>query len=113
MFSDDDDQMNESRARRRIAVEVLPSAIDHLQKIITAPGTKDADRISAIKVAFTHTLGPAAAGKLAKAPEDMTAEELAVRIAELRARQVARANGAKLIEGAAIAAPPPVTGIFD
>jgi hypothetical protein len=112
MFSDDD-PMNESRVRRRIAADVLPSAIERLKQIIEADGTKDADRISAIKVAFTHTLGPTAAGRLAKAPEDMTAAELADRIAELRVRQLALAEGAKLIEGAPNDAPPAAGGIFE
>lgn len=88
---------DERNPRDRIAAEVLPPAIDELRRIITDPKAKDADKISAIKLAMVHTLGPSAP-RQNKAPEDMTPTELAGRIAELRARQVALADAAKLID---------------
>ena len=112
MFSDDD-PMNESRVRRRIAADVLPSAIERLKKIIEADGTKDADRISAIKIAIAHTIGPVTSGALGKPAEEMTAAEISARITELRARQAIYAEGAKLIEGAPIDAPPAAGGICE
>lgn len=102
--------IDERNPRGRMVAELLPPAIDELHRIIMDPKAKDADKISAIKVAMTHTLGPAAP-RQNRAPEDMTAAELADRMAELRVRSAALADAAKMIDLTPM--PAPAAMIFD
>lgn len=88
---------NDRNPRDRMVEELVPLSIDGLRKILTDPNAKNADKISAIKVTFLHTLG-AGAARIDKAPEDMTRQELDDRILELRARQAYLAQGAKLVD---------------
>ena len=104
--------MDERNPRDRLVAEVLPPAIDELHRIITDPGAKNADKIAAIKVALVHTLGPSAP-RQNTAPEEMTAAEIAHRIAELRLQQAARADAAKLIDLTPVAVPIRPPEIFD
>lgn len=82
---------------RKLQNDLLPLAVGRLERILTDDQHKAADHISAAKVVLSYTLGKDAPGQ-DKAPEDMTADELAARMAALRARQVELADSAKVIE---------------
>lgn len=94
---------------RRLHNNVLPLAVDRLERILQDDAHKAADHISAAKVVLSYTLGKDAPGQ-DKAPEDMTADELAQRMAALRARQLELSEGAQVIEGTA--SKPPENDVF-
>lgn len=82
---------------RRLNDELLPKALDLLERVLEDESAKHSDRITAAKVVVTYTLGAKESGQ-DKAPEDMSAAELAERMATLRARQAQLAEGAKVID---------------
>ena len=94
---------------RRLHNNLLPLAVDRLERILQDDAHKAADHISAAKVVLSYTLGKDAPGQ-DKAPEDMTADELAQRMAALRARQLELSEGAQVIEGTA--SKPPENDVF-
>lgn len=71
--------------------ELLPKAVAVHQKILddalsAKPQMSPKIHVDAVKLAYSYTLGRNA-DAAEKAPEDMTAEEIAARLAELRAKQ--------------------------
>lgn len=77
---------------RRLNDELLPAAIGVIETIMMDAAVKPNVRLQAAKIVVDRTLGaPGAAGE-GKAPEDMTPDELAQRIAFLRSMQADRAN---------------------
>lgn len=87
--------VREAQARRMVN-DLLPLAVDLLEHVIKDKTAKTADRLRAGKIVTDYGFGAHAARD--KAPEDMTPDELADRIAALRARQAALAEGAKIID---------------
>lgn len=96
---------------RRILNDLMPKALDLLERAIGEETWKPEVRIKAaaeVRQWYGQVTGGAGQDK---APEDMSPDELAARIATLRARQAQLADGAKVIEGIAEnAAEPDVFG---
>lgn len=87
---------------RRILNDLMPKALNLLEKAITDETWKPEVRIRAaaeVRQWYGQITGD---GLKDKAPEDMTPGELNDRIAALRARQAQLADGARIIEGEAI-----------
>ena len=78
----------------RLNDELLPAAIDLLHRVITDETEQTRNRIAAAKIVVDRTLGAADAAADAKEPHEMTADELAARIARLRQRQAELAGAA-------------------
>lgn len=77
----------------RMNNDLLPAAVDLLHKVLTDETEQTRNRIAAAKIVLDRTLG-ANDGVEGKEPHEMTADELANRIATLRARQGELASGA-------------------
>lgn len=83
---------------RRILNDLMPKALDLLERAIGDETWKPEVRIKAaaeVRQWYGQVTGGAGQDK---APEDMSPDELAARIATLRARQAQLAEGAKVIE---------------
>ena len=96
---------------RRILNDLMPKALDLLERAIGDETWKPEVRIKAaaeVRQWYGQVTGNSGQDK---APEDMTPDELAARIATLRARQAQLADGAKVID--AVADPAMQGGIFD
>lgn len=101
------------RAQARHLTDVtLPKAVKLLETVLEDEKARNADRIQAAKVVLTYTLGRADADGGDKAPEDMTADELAARIALLRTRQVELSDAAQVIEHVEEASEAAETDVF-
>lgn len=79
----------------RLFSQVLPVAIEVLHKILADDTENSRNRIAAAKIVLDRTLGAADAAADAKEPHEMTADELAARIARLRQRQAELADAAR------------------
>ena len=79
----------------RLYSDLLPAAIGLLAQVINDPQENSRNRITAAKIVLDRTLGAADAAADAKEPHEMTADELAARIARLRQRQAELAEGAR------------------
>ena len=94
----------------RLYGELLPAAIGLLHQVLLNDKEQTRNRIAAAKIVVDRTLGAADAAADAKEPHEMTADELAARIARLRQRQAELA-------GAAIDVTPQIEtsdeGVFD
>ena len=82
------------REAERLHGELLPAAINLLHKVLTDETEQTRNRIAAAKIVVDRTLGAADAAADAKEPHEMTADELAARIARLRQRQAELAGAA-------------------
>lgn len=71
---------------RRLEKDALALAVDFIIKTLQDDKAAPKIRLEAAKVTLSYTLGRNA-DAAEKAPEDMTAEEIAARLAELRAQQ--------------------------
>lgn len=98
----------------RLNNELLPAAIGLLQRVLTDETEQTRNRIAAAKIVLDRTLGAADAAADAKEPHEMTADELAARIARLRQRQAEIAGAAQDVTPPQIDADPaPDPGVFD
>lgn len=78
----------------RLNNDLLPLAVDRIEKILKSDKANPRDHIAAAKLVFDNTI-KAGDGANEKEPHEMTADELAERISRLRQEQDAIANGAK------------------
>jgi hypothetical protein len=78
----------------RLYGDLLPAAIGLLHKVLLDDAENTRNRITAAKIVMDRTLGAADAAADAKEPHEMTADELAGRIARLRQRQLELAGQA-------------------
>lgn len=83
---------------KRLNNEVLPKAIALLERVLTDDGAKDRDRITAAKIVLDRTIGMQRDSTAEKAPEDMTSDEIAARLAHLRAIQAKAMQGVPYAE---------------
>lgn len=94
----------------RLHNELLPAAIDLLHSILTDAKENSRTRVAAAKIVLDRTLGAADAALDAKEPHEMTAAELADRLARLRRRQ---AELAGVVDDAETVDDTPQAGVFD
>lgn len=83
---------------RRVIEDLMPKALNLLERAIGDETWKPEVRIKAAAEVRQWVQQVTGAGATDKAPEDMTPDELAARIATLRARQAQLAEGAKVID---------------
>lgn len=96
----------------RLYSDLLPAAIGLLAQVINDQTENTRNRITAAKIVLDRTLGAADAAADAKEPHEMTADELAARIARLRQRQAELADAARDITPAAPPEPDEEGGVF-
>lgn len=82
---------------RRVIEDLMPKALNLLERAIGDETWKPEVRIKAAAEVRQWVQQVTGVSGADKAPEDMTPDELAARIAMLRARQVQLADGAKVI----------------
>lgn len=91
---------------RRILNDLMPAALNLLERAIGDETWKPEVRLKAaaeVRQWYGQVTGGGAGDK---APEDMSPDELAARIATLRARQAQLAEGAKVIDAEPVEEPP-------
>ena len=96
---------------RRLNNDLLPKALSLLEHILENKESKDRDKITAAKIIVDRTIGMGQDATANKAAEDMTQDELAARIALLRARQAALAT--PILDAEIADEPSPDGGVFD
>lgn len=74
------------RERERITNDLLPLAVDRVERILRDDKESTRTVLAAAKLVFDRALG-ADAGQVQKQPHEMTADELAEQLDRLRARQ--------------------------
>lgn len=82
------------RQEERMTNELLPAAVDLLHHVLTDATENTRNRIAAAKIVVDRTIGAQMDGN-AKEPHEMTADELAERMAQLRQQQAALADQAR------------------
>lgn len=95
----------------RLFGQLLPAALDLLQRVLTDDKENSRTRVAAAKIVLDRTLGAADLAADAKEPHEMTADELAARILRLRQRQAELAEGARDVTPAG--EEPDEGGVFD
>lgn len=82
------------REAERITNDLLPLAVDRVERILRDDKAEMRHVLTAAKMVWDRSLG-AEAGALQKEPHEMTADELAERVAQLRQRQAEIAGEAR------------------
>ena len=75
--------------------ELLPAAVDLLHKVLTDDKENTRNRIAAAKIVIDRTLGATDGANAAKELHEMTAEEIAAQLDQLRNMQREKAEGAR------------------